>query len=45
MQELSCDAFFLVFFEQLVFLCITEEWVKKKLQILFYYVFFVRKEH
>lgn len=25
MQELSCDAFFLVFYEQLVFLCVTEE--------------------
>lgn len=30
MQELSCDAFFLVFYEQLVFLCVTEELVKKK---------------
>lgn len=39
MQELSCDAFFLVFYEQLVFLCVTEEWVKKKLQISFLFFF------
>lgn len=43
MQELSCDAFFLVFYEQLVFLCVTEEWVKKKLQIFFFYVFVSEK--
>lgn len=43
MQELSCDAFFLVFYEQLVFVCVTEEWVKNKTQI-FYFGFFWSKK-
>lgn len=45
-EELCCDAFFLVFYEQLVGLCVTEELLKQKTQIFFFYFFFSsRKEH